>query len=63
MDDEKKLMLKLLNEILERLNGNQNSWLPGKKGYRKTNGAALAMLALILGILLGVVAAAILKGG
>lgn len=63
MDDEKNLIIKLLNEIIDRMNGDQNSWLPMGKKYRKANGSALALLALILGILLGVVAAAILKGG
>lgn len=58
------LIIKLLHEVLERMDGDRASWMPGKKGsYRKSNGAALALLALILGILLGVVAAALLKGG
>lgn len=61
--DEKDAIVKLLNEILERMNGDTKiTWPPNKKGYRRPNGGALALLALILGILLGVVAAALLKG-
>jgi len=56
------LIMKLLQEILSRLDGeHKTSWIPGKRGYRKSNGSALALLCLILGILLGIIAAALLR--
>jgi hypothetical protein len=52
-----KIILKLLNEILERLSGDST-----EKKKRPFNGQTTAFLALILGILLGVVLAIVLKG-
>lgn len=63
--DQKKAVLALIAEILAILDGDpppaKPSWSPYKRGAAR-NGSSLALLSLILGILLGVIAALVLKG-